>query len=329
MDGKRDLAQIIRLVEHETRRLLPESEVKAMLRTIFHLSRYGYVSLGGFKPISKSEIVKSLRDAGIAEGDCLLVHSAISSFGYMDAETVIEAFLEAVGPEGTIFLPAFTRPFVYIGGPNQNPKCRPFDPSNLNLIWTGVLPKLLLSKYPDAVRGRHITHGWVGIGKLAKEACEAQAPDDAPMSENSVPEFALRHNGKIVHFGSSIRSTTFLHLLEDRLDLPGVETALCKVKRPDGTTDFVAVPRNLPGGRDFYSGNKDTIRFFRAAAAEGLEIRETTLGTGTILTMELKPLYEIGTKILSADPSLFLSEDPENLSCRRLWKKYQMRHSGK
>ena len=157
----------------------------------------------------------------------------------------------------------------------------------------------------------------------------AQTPYEAPMSENSVPEFALRHNGKLVHFGSSIRSTTFLHLLEDRLDLPGVETALCKVKQPDGTIDFVAVPRHLPGGRDFYSGDKDTIRFFRAAVAEGLEIRETKLGTGTILTMDLRPLYEIGTKVLTADPSLFLSEDPKNLSCRRLWKKYQMSHPGK
>lgn len=329
MDGKRDLAQNIRLVEHEIRRILPEKEVKAMVRAIFHLSQYGYVSLGGFQPISRAEIVKSLREAGIVEGDCLLVHSSISAFGYMEAETVIEAFREAVGPEGTIFFPAFTPTFAYVDGPTRNPRSRPYDPADLSLIWTGILPRLLLSRYPEAVRGRHITHGWVGIGKLAKEGCLAQAPDEAPMSENSVPEFALRHNGKIVHFGNSIRSTTFLHLLEDRLDLPGVETVLCKVKRPDGTVDFVAVPRDLPGERDFYSGDKDTIRFFRAASAEGLEIRETRLGTGTILTMDLRPLYEIGMKVLSADPTLLLSEDPENLSCRRLWKKHQLRHPGK
>jgi len=326
MDGKRDLALIIRLAEHEIRRLLPESEVKSIVRALFHLSRYGYVSLGGSQPISRAEIVKALRKAGIAEGDCLLVHSSISAFGFLEAETAVEAFLEAVGPEGTIFLPAFTPTYVYMDGPNRNQKCRPYDASDLSLIWTGTLPRLLLSKYPEAVRGRHITHGWVGIGKLAKEGCSAQKPDEAPMSENSVPEFALRHNGKVVHFGSSVRSTTFLHLLEDRLDLPGIETVLCKVKQPDGTIDFVAVPRNLPGSRDFYHGDKETIRFFRAAAAEGLEIRETGLGTGTILTMDLRSLYDIGVKLLTADPSLLLSEDPQDLSGRRLWKKYQLRH---
>lgn len=329
MDGKRDLARIIRLAEHEIRRILPEDEVKSIVRALFHLSRYGYISLGGFQPISRAEIVKALREAGIAGGDCLLVHSSISAFGYLEAETVIEAFREAVGPEGTIFLPAFTPTYVYMDGPNRNQRSRPYDASNLNLIWTGTLPKVLLSKYPEAVRNRHITHGWAGIGKLAKEACAAQEPDEAPMSENSVPEFALRHNGKVVHFGSSIQSTTFLHLLEDRLDLPGIETVLCKVKQSDGTIDFVAVPRNLPGGRDFYRGDKETIRFFRAAAAEGLEIRETALGTGTILTMDLRSLYDIGMKLLTADPGLLLSEDPLDLSCRRLWKKYQLRHSGK
>ncbi|MBQ6598948.1 MAG: AAC(3) family N-acetyltransferase, partial [Lentisphaeria bacterium] len=250
MDGKRDLAQIIRMVEHEIRRIIPENELKNLIRAVFHLSHYGYVSLGGFKPIGKAEIVKALRAAGIAEGDCLLVHSSLSVFGEIEAETVIEAFREAVGKTGTFFLPAFNSPFVYIGGPNAWEKLRPYDASNLKAIWTGTLPRTLIAKYPEAVRSAHYSHSWVGLGPLAKEACSAQAADEPPMSVNSVPEFALRHNGKVVHFGNTIGSTTFLHLLEDRLDLPGLETALCKVKQPDGSLTTAAIPRNLPYDRD-------------------------------------------------------------------------------
>ena len=321
MDGKRDLAKIIRRVEHETRSIIPETQIKILVRAILHLSHYGYVSLGGFKPIGKAEIVKSLRAAGIVEGDCLLVHSSLSQFGEIEAKTVIEAFREAVGKTGTIFLPAFNAPFVYIGGPNRNPKSRPYDASNLKSIWTGTLPRTLIAEYPEAVRGSHYTHSWVGLGPLAKEACPAQKADEPPMSESSVPEFALRHNGKLVHFGNSIGSSTFLHLLEDRLDLPGLETALCKVKQPDGTVTTVAVPRNLPYDRDFYRGTKDTIRFFKAATAKGLKIQEAKLGLGTILMMELPQLYKIGSELLSADPNLLLSDDPKNLSCRRIWRK--------
>ena len=321
MDGKRDLAQIVRMVEHETRRIIPESELKSLIRSIFHLSHYGYVSLGDFKPVGKAEIVKALRDAGIVEGDCLLVHSSLSVFGEIDAHTVIEAFREAVGKNGTFFLPAFTVPFVYIGAPCSWDKTRPYDASNLKTIWTGNLPRMLIAEYPEAVRGVHYSHSWVGLGPLAKEACSAQAPDEPPMSVSSVPEFVLRHNGKVVHFGSSIGSTTFLHLLEDRLDLPGLETVLCKVKQPDGSLTTAAIPRNLPYDRDFYHGTKDTIRFFKAATAKGLEIHEAKLGLGTILMMELPQLYKIGCELLSADPNLLLSDDPKNLSCRRIWRK--------
>ena len=325
MDGRRDLAQILRMVEHEIRRVMPEKELKTMIRTILHLAKYGYLSLGGFQPISKAEIVKALREAGIEKGDCLLVHSSLSAFGYLEAETVIEAFREAVGPDGTFFLPAFTSSFVYIGGPGRNPGSRPFDPDDLRQIWTGALPKVLLTRYPDAVRSCHYTHSWVGLGRLAKEGCSAQQYADPPMGETSVPEFALRQNGKVVHFGNAIGSTTFLHLLEDRLDLPGVETVFCKVKRPDGTIECEAVPRNLPYDRDFYHGTQETIRFFRAAAEKGLKIRESALGTGTILMMELRQLYGIGTELLSADPYLLLSDDPANVSCARIRKEHERR----
>ena len=73
--------------------------------------------------------------------------------------------------------------------------------------------------------------------------------------------------------------------------------------------------------RDFYHGSKETIRFFRAATAKGLVIRETKLGIGTIQVMDLRQLYDIGCELLSADPNLLLSDDPANLSCRRIWRK--------
>ncbi|OQA88643.1 MAG: SPBc2 prophage-derived aminoglycoside N(3')-acetyltransferase-like protein YokD [Lentisphaerae bacterium ADurb.Bin242] len=324
MDGKRNLAQILRMVEHETRQLLSEAEVKQQIRAVLYLANYGYLSLPGFRGITKEEIVESLRRAGVAEGDFLLVHSSLSAFGRIDGgtETVIEALKDAVGPEGTFLLPAFTSSFVFIGGPNRNPGYRPFDPTDRKQIWTGSLPKTLIAEHPEAVRSRHITHSWCGLGKLAREACSAHLPADPPTGERSPLEFALKQNGKIVHFGSTIGSTTFLHLLEDRLDLPGMETVLCKVKKSNGYAECAAVPRNLPGHRDFYGGVKDTIKFFKAAVPEGLHIRETRLGPGKILSMELRELYDIGIKLLKEDPFLLLCDSEECLSCRRLKRAY-------
>ena len=52
--------------------------------------------------ISKEDVVFSLKLMDISKGDKLLVHSSLSSIGYVDggADTVIDALLEAVGDEG-------------------------------------------------------------------------------------------------------------------------------------------------------------------------------------------------------------------------------------
>ena len=322
MDGKRNLAEIIRRVEHETRKIISEPDIRKILSNIFQLSRWGYISLQNFKGLSKADILKALQDAGIRKGDHILLHSKLSVFGLIDggAKTVIEAFRETVGEEGCFLLPAFNSPFIYIGGLNCNPGARPFDPADLKQIWTGNLPKTLLKEYPDAVRSAHISHSWCGIGKNAAEACKDHLRTDPPMGTRSPLEYILKKNGKIVHFGNEIGSTTFLHLLEDRLDLPGVEDTFCKIRKPNGYSECVVVPRNLPGDRDFYRGTKDTIRFFKAAQEKGLQIRETTLGNGVITVMDVRELYDIGYQLLSEDPYLLLMADKDNLSTKALIK---------
>ncbi len=325
MNGKRNLAEIIRRTEHEICRLIPEKELQKLVRSLFYLARYGYISLGDFAGITREEIVKSLRQCGVKAGDCLVVHSALGGLGLNSAVTVIEALKEAVGENGVFLLPSFTYPFVFLGEPNRSPLYRPFDPENLKNIWTGTLPRTLLEKYPEAVRSKHITHSWCGLGAKAQELCGAHLFNDPPMGERSPLEFARQKGAKIVFIGCTVTDTTFLHLLEDRLDLPGIETALCKVKKPNGYCECVAVPKNLPGDRDFYSGTEESIRFFRAAREAGLEIRHATLGLGEVSCIDMTELYRIGMKLLQKEPNLLLSM-PSNprtlcdLSCVRLFK---------
>ena len=54
--------------------------------------------------VSKEEIVKGLIAFGLKNRDIVLVHSSLSSFGYVDGgpNAVIDALLEAVGKEGFI-----------------------------------------------------------------------------------------------------------------------------------------------------------------------------------------------------------------------------------
>lgn len=317
MDGVRDLAALIRASEHEMRRLIPEREIAKLVRAVLYLARYGYVSLGGFAGIARGEIETALREANVREGDFLLVHSSLSCFGKFEngLETVEEAFREAVGPEGTVLFAAFTSPFIFLEEPNRLSWFRPMDMNDPDCIVTGALPKYLVQKgYP---RSRHLTHSWCGFGRDAAEALAKHGPQDPPVGENSPLAFALRKKGKIVHFGSGLDSTTFLHFLEDRFGLPGVGDTLCRV-RENGIVRTVAMPRNLPGHRDFYEGDEKSIKFFRAACASGLRIAKSALGPGRIMVMDMAELDAVGSRLVAADPFIMLCDTPSCLSCQRL-----------
>ena len=60
--------------------------------------------------VSKSDIIQSLKELGLRQGDIVLVHSSLKSFGYVEggADTVIDAFLEVVGETGTLVMPTLS-----------------------------------------------------------------------------------------------------------------------------------------------------------------------------------------------------------------------------
>ena len=60
--------------------------------------------------VTRAVLRADLRRLGVREGDCVMLHSSLSSLGRVEggAEAVVEAFLDATGPEGTLITPAFT-----------------------------------------------------------------------------------------------------------------------------------------------------------------------------------------------------------------------------
>ena len=79
------------------------------------------------KPIRKEQIVFDLQLGGIQRGDVVMMHSALSSIGYVEggADTVIDAVLEAIGPEGTFAVSTMSF---------HNPFDAATDPSTVGII---------------------------------------------------------------------------------------------------------------------------------------------------------------------------------------------------
>lgn len=58
--------------------------------------------------MKKAELIAELKKAGLREGMSLEVHSSLRSFGFVDggADTVIDALMECVTEQGSIFMPS-------------------------------------------------------------------------------------------------------------------------------------------------------------------------------------------------------------------------------
>lgn len=319
MDGKKDLAAIICEAEYECNEILSDSRIKKYISAVAYLAQYGYLQVKNSNILTEAAIIEALKNVGVREGDILLVHASASACGQVEGgpKTIIEAIRKAVGPDGTALFATFTRPYLYLSVPNCGWNYRPFDPANYHSIWTGLVPRVLMECYPEVKRSRNITHSWAGLGAQAEACVEKHDAYDPPASANSPMGEALRRGGKILHFGNSIASTTFLHYLEDHFDSPFLQPAFCAVKSDEPVSTKVLIEKHLPGHRDFYSSNPENCKFFKQAFDMGLEMNRTTLGMSDLKLMDLKQLYDIGCRIMEKDPLVLLCDDPECLFCSK------------
>jgi aminoglycoside N3'-acetyltransferase len=105
--------------------------------------------------IDKETLTQELRRLGIARGMDVLVHSSLSSIGWVEggADTVIDALLAAVSPAGTILMPAL----------NGSPQDSPQNPPRMDVRrtpcpkWIGIIPETFRRR-EGVRRSLHPTH---------------------------------------------------------------------------------------------------------------------------------------------------------------------------
>ena len=262
--------------------------------------------------IGLDAILTALAQVGVKKGDTLLVHSSLSACGHIvgGAKTIIEAIIETIGPNGNFFVPTFQRSECYLNGINKRWDHRPSDfrdRSSEAVRWVGTLPLEFMRLYPDAPRGVHISHSWAGFGPKAAELLSRQVEDEPPFSDNSCPMLVKDMGGKILHFGSPIGHTSFVHCFETHFNLPGLGPSYYDVRLADGTITWKFVPKGLPGPREFYSKDENA-RFFREAISRGLEIRRASLGVGRLALIDCRQFWEIGSALVAEDPRIVIGD---------------------
>lgn len=165
--------------------------------------------------ITKGQILGDLRKLGLKEGDIVLVHSSLSSIGYVEggADTVIDALLRAVGDKGTILMPAFSYHHDVLTTLKSGVLFDPKDtPSSVGVI----AETFRLRK--EALRSLHPIHSVTAIGPQSKYLLKDHNKSQTPYGRNSPFYKLIVMDGYILHLGSSFGRTTSVHVIESLVD---------------------------------------------------------------------------------------------------------------
>lgn len=243
--------------------------------------------------LTREVLVETFRTVGVEPGDVLLVHSSYKSLGGVHGgpATVIDAFLEILGPDGTLVMPTFNFDF-----------CRgvPFDaretPSQM-----GVLTELVRTR-PDARRVPHPIYSFAVLGARADEC--AQIRNTSSYGPDSL--FAKLHewDGKILVIGLSWNdSMTFFHHVEE---LEGCDYRFMKeftgeytdVDGSRSTRTFTMLVRDIDRGVQTMVDPMGALLEQHGVARVG------RVGGATIKLVRASELYEFTKREMRREPGL-------------------------
>lgn len=156
-----------------------------------------------------NERLKSdLQSLGIKKTDTLLMHSSLSSLGYVEggADTVIDTLLSLLS-EGTLLMPTLS----YV---SVTPEQSEFS-SRETKSCVGCIGETF-RKREGVIRSLHPTHSVAGTGRLARELLLKHKESDTPVGEFSPFALLPKVKGKILMLGCGLRPNTSMHGVEEK-----------------------------------------------------------------------------------------------------------------
>ena len=163
--------------------------------------------------ITLQKIVSDLKKCGIQTGDDLLVHSSLSSIGYVEngAETIINALIQVVGEKGNLLMPSSPNASLQL---NYIQNLKLFDVLNTPSALGSITEKFRTKK--GVLRSEHPTEPVCCYGPNSIDYTSAHFGERTPYTKKSPFYKLVQNKGKILYLGVTLDNAgTSLHLLED------------------------------------------------------------------------------------------------------------------
>ena len=230
--------------------------------------------------VTKEDLKLGFGKLGLARGMHVMVHSSLSSFGQVEggADTVIDALMEILTPEGTLMMPSFNH-----GAPYE--KGEVFDIAHTPTT-NGIIPDTFWRR-SGVVRSMNPTHSFAAWGKNALRYTKHHQQVPA-MGKGSPLDLMMEDGGYCLLLGVGYKSNTFHHLVETVVGAPclGENDEVYPVREADGTLT-TAHTWARRGGR---CPIDDGARYAPQMAAIH---RQEKIGQATVTFYKLRDGYEV------------------------------------
>ncbi|MEK3902506.1 AAC(3) family N-acetyltransferase [Paenibacillus sp. FSL R7-0179] len=248
---------------------------------------------------TRSSLMKQLEKMGIDPQGTLLVHSSLKSIGEVEggADTVLDVLSEYM-KEGLLVLPTHT--WSYING--LNPRFSVLE----SPVCVGILPELF-RKRPGVIRSWHPTHSVAALGRDGAVFTAGDERWDTPCARGSVYGKLLDREAEIMLLGVDLRRNTFIHGIEEWVDIPGrmtdVHEALYTVT-PEG--EEIAVPSRRHCGLSW------SQHFWKVESVleDGGALRRGSFGDAAVMLCGTVETTRILSDMLRENPDLFSDNEP-------------------
>ncbi len=249
------------------------------------------------KTVITGEMLRNgLIELGIRKDQKIIVHSSLSSFGYVlgGAKTVIGVLKDLIGENGLIMMPCFT----YYTEHNNKKEEKYFDLDSPCSKDMGIIPEEF-RKDPDVYRNFHPFTSFAFWGKNAQELANKYHIADSLSDKSPLGE--VLNEGYILMLGSDFSTVSIIHTAEYIADVPytGYSSEFNYIKNDQRKTTTLR-----------RTGHSEE---FRKIADHLDHYPSIKIGNAICCLIKADYLANTAVKILKSNPAYFLCD---NMSCR-------------